>query len=83
MGKRGKRFIPRITTVREWSTGPDGPNGLDGPNGSEEPTLVIETPGKEILTIAQGETLFQIDRLNSEIRNRHNFLFEQFYGPIS
>ena len=65
MGKRGKRFIPRITTVREWSTGPDGPNGSDGRMGPVEPTLVIESPEKEILTIAQGQTLFQIDRLNS------------------
>ena len=36
MGKRGKRFIPRITTVREWSTGPDGPIS------PEESTLVID-----------------------------------------
>ena len=64
MGKRAKRFIPRITTVPEWSTtGPDRktPGGL---NGQEEPTLVIESPEKEILTIAQGETLFQIDSDN-------------------
>ena len=64
MGKRGKRFIPRITTVPEWSTtGPDRttPDGLNRP---EEPTMNIESPAKEILTIAQGETLFQIDSDN-------------------
>ena len=59
MGKRGKRFIPRITTVPEWSK-----TGSDGLNGPVEPTLVIESPEKEILTIAQGETLFQIDSDN-------------------
>ena len=58
MGKRGNRFIPRITTV------PERTNGLDGPVGPGEPTLVIEPPEKEILTIAQGETLFQIDSDN-------------------
>ena len=64
MGKRGKRFIPRITTVPEWSTtGPDRTT-TGGLNGQEEPTLVIESPEKEILTIAQGETLFQIDSDN-------------------
>ena len=61
MGKRGKRFIPRITTVPEWSGQTTGRNDS---NGSEEPTLVIESPEKEILTIAQGETLFQIDSDN-------------------
>ena len=59
MGKRSKRFIPRITTVPEWSK-----TGSDGLSGPEEPTMVIESPEKEILTIAQGETLFQIDSDN-------------------
>ena len=58
MGKRGNRFIPRISTVPERTTGPDGPGS------PEEPTQVIEPPEKEILTIAQGETLFQIDSDN-------------------
>ena len=61
IGKRGKRFIPIIKTVinPEWSgrsTDQGGPN--------EEPALVIESPEKDILTIAQGETLFQIDSDN-------------------
>ena len=60
MGRRGKRFIPRITAVREnWPV-----SEFDRPQDPEESSLVIEPPEKEILTIAQGQTLFQIDSDN-------------------
>jgi len=57
MRKRGNRFIPRVTTVTEWSKS-------SSPEGIKEPLMVIKPPEKEILTIAQGETLFQIDTDN-------------------
>ena len=64
MGRRGKRFIPRITAVREnWPVSElNRPQDLEG--CLEESSLVIEPPEKEILTIAQGQTLFQIDSDN-------------------
>ena len=61
MGRRGKRFIPRITAVREnWPV-----SEFDRPRDDHgKSSLVIEAPEKEILTIAQGQTLFQIDSDN-------------------
>ena len=59
MGKRSKRFIPRITAVPEFGLAPDGPESTES-----RPSMVIEQPENDILTIAQGQTLFQIDSDN-------------------
>ena len=65
MGRRGKRFIPRITAVREnWPVSEFDRPQPGSHDDHDKSSLVIEPPEKEILTIAQGQTLFQIDSDN-------------------